>query len=106
MQEVIGSNPIFSTTTTTRLLPGFFMAWLYILYSASRDRYYIGATVDLERRLEQHNTGRSPSTKSGLPWELVFSQQFETAKLALAQERKLKSMKSRSFLIQYINSFG
>ncbi|WP_166637279.1 GIY-YIG nuclease family protein, partial [Algoriphagus boseongensis] len=29
--------------------------FVYILYSKSTDRFYVGQTVDLEKRLEEHN---------------------------------------------------
>ncbi|WP_296701196.1 GIY-YIG nuclease family protein [Algoriphagus sp.] len=31
--------------------------FVYLLYSSSRDQYYIGQTENLEERLVQHNTG-------------------------------------------------
>ena len=43
--------------------------FVYILYSASRDSYYIGHSEDPHRRLFQHNTGKfHKSTSSGRPW--------------------------------------
>ncbi|MFO7841503.1 MAG: GIY-YIG nuclease family protein, partial [Fidelibacterota bacterium] len=41
------------------------MYFTYILYSETSDRYYIGYTSDLSKRLEKHNNGNSRSTKSG-----------------------------------------
>jgi putative endonuclease len=52
--------------------------YLYILYSQSVDKYYIGSTGNLSDRLERHNSGRSKYTKSGLPWELKYSEEYET----------------------------
>jgi len=43
------------------------MFFTYILYSDTKDRYYIGHTHDFELRLERHNAGWSKSTKSGIP---------------------------------------
>ncbi|WP_131838622.1 GIY-YIG nuclease family protein [Acetobacteroides hydrogenigenes] len=31
--------------------------WVYILYSAKLDRYYIGSTNNLARRLAEHERG-------------------------------------------------
>ncbi|HDP66927.1 MAG TPA: GIY-YIG nuclease family protein, partial [Candidatus Marinimicrobia bacterium] len=31
---------------------------VYILYSPSKDRYYVGQTNDLNRRLVEHNSGQ------------------------------------------------
>jgi putative endonuclease len=68
---------------------------VYILYSASRDRYYIGQTEDLGRRLDEHNSGYSKSTKSGIPWDLVFTCEFQDRCEAVRYEHVLKQMKSR-----------
>ena len=47
--------------------------WLYLLRALS-GRTYVGITVDLERRLAQHNgelPGGAKSTRAGRPWVLV-----------------------------------
>jgi putative endonuclease len=41
--------------------------FVYILYSQSRDRYYIGSCSNIQTRLERHNAGATPSTKPGRP---------------------------------------
>jgi putative endonuclease len=38
----------------------------YILFSASLNQYYVGSTDNLERRLNDHNTGRSKHTSKGM----------------------------------------
>src|SRR2546428_165371 len=38
------------------------MAWVYMLCGAS-GRYYIGSTVDLDQRMEQHRRGHTHTTK-------------------------------------------
>jgi len=42
--------------------------YIYILYSQSRDRYYIGYTHHPQERLEEHNLGATASTRPGRPW--------------------------------------
>lgn len=49
--------------------------WLYLLRS-STGRTYVGISVDLERRLAQHNgelPGGAKSTRAGRPWKVVRS---------------------------------
>ena len=70
------------------------MFYLYILWSESRKRFYIGHSSDLDDRLLRHNSGRSKSTKGGLPWILVHSEEFETKQLAFASELEIKAWKS------------
>ncbi|PZV82882.1 GIY-YIG catalytic domain-containing protein [Algoriphagus aquaeductus] len=52
------------------------MAWVYILYSKKIDKYYVGACTDLDRRLYEHNLGHSKFTSTGVPWGLVFKDEY------------------------------
>ena len=81
------------------------MYWGYIIYSTSKDRYYIGSTnVGIETRLKRHNDGWTSSTKSGAPWLLKYVRKFESKAAALKWERDSKKMKSRVFIEQLIKS--
>jgi putative endonuclease len=77
---------------------------VYILYSAVVDRYYVGQTSDLQDRLRRHNQGRSKYTKSGIPWNLVYKEGFETRSQAVQREQELKRSKSREHLVRAIRS--
>jgi putative endonuclease len=72
--------------------------FVYILRSIRNGRYYIGRTDDLRRRLREHNAGRSRSTKAFQPWELAYSESYDTLSQARKRERYLKAQKSRAFL--------
>ena len=71
---------------------------VYIIYSEKIDRYYTGVTDDTEWRLERHNQGWSRSTKHGIPWKVVYKEEFASKSEALKRERKIKSRKSRSYI--------
>ena len=81
---------------------GFFylnqMYWVYILFSRKLDKYYIGSTNDLHRRLEDHNRGKTPFTKLGMPWELKYTENFETRKDVIRRELEIKRKKSRKYI--------
>jgi putative endonuclease len=64
-------------------------------------KYYTGISDNVERRLLFHNTLEKGFTSRYRPWKLVFKQEFEDKKSALASERKLKSWKS-SIMIEKI----
>jgi len=53
------------------------MAWIvYVLVSASNRETYVGITIDLERRLQQHNgelPGGARTTTRGRPWKVGAS---------------------------------
>lgn len=66
----------------------------YILKSEKTDRYYIGSTNNIESRLKRHNNGRNKSTKLGIPWKLVYSENFSTKQEAYRREFQIKSYKN------------
>ncbi|MDB9782486.1 GIY-YIG nuclease family protein [Winogradskyella sp.] len=76
----------------------------YILYSKSKDSFYIGHTKNIEDRLKRHNTGRSKSTKHGKPWTIVYTLEFETKGEAYQNEMYIKKQKSRAFIKKLINT--
>jgi putative endonuclease len=58
----------------------------------------------MEDRLSRHNSGRSLSTKKGKPWNLVYTETFETRSEAMLREKAIKKMKSRTYLEQLIQN--
>lgn len=63
---------------------------VYILYSTSRQKFYAGQTNDVEDRLRRHNAGESLSTKSGVPWKVIYTIAFATRSEAVHLETKIK----------------
>ncbi|SRR5690606_7597561 len=51
---------------------------------------YVGWTLDLERRLAQHNAGTGARTTRGRTWSLLHSERFETREAAMSREWHLK----------------
>ena len=66
------------------------MYYVYLLKSDKTQKLYIGSTPDLRRRVDEHNAGKSQSTKSGIPWQVLYYEAFPAKRLALERERKLK----------------
>jgi putative endonuclease len=54
-------------------------------------RYYVGSTEAVNKRLQEHNSGKSASTRGGAPWQLVHTENFTTRSEAMHRERKVKS---------------
>jgi putative endonuclease len=77
---------------------------VYILQSIISDKYYIGQTSNLERRLFYHNSGYSKSTKSGIPWELVYKEEYQSRAEAMKREKQLKSYKNKSYIENIIQN--
>ncbi len=77
---------------------------VYILYSQRSSKYYVGQTADIEKRLRRHNRGLVPSTKGGIPWELVLQIKVPDRSEAMVLERKIKKRGAKRYLKD--NSFG
>ena len=60
-------------------------------------RIYIGVTKDVQERLKEHNSGKSPYTLKHKPWRLVSYTWFRDEGKAREFERYLKSGSGRAF---------
>lgn len=66
------------------------MFYVYILKSLKDGKLYIGFTRDLRKRLKEHNSGVSRSTKSRTPFELVYYEAYKSRSDAEKREKMLK----------------
>ncbi len=71
---------------------------VYILYSKSIDRYYIGQTSDITERLVRHNNSPTRFTARASDWQIVYTEEFTTRSEAVKREMQIKRMKSRKFI--------
>jgi putative endonuclease len=78
--------------------------FVYILYSEKCDKYYVGQTESLKRRIEEHNIGKGGAF-SGLclPWKLVYHELYSSRSDAIKREKEIKGKKSRKY-IEYLIS--
>ena len=76
------------------------MFHLYILYSDTYDKYYIGQTNDLDRRIEEHNEQeKNTFTAKYRPWKIVMSFEVgESLGVARKIENHIKKQKSRNYI--------
>jgi len=79
------------------------MPYTYILFSEKLNKYYIGACIDIDRRLYEHNIGHSKFTHLGIPWELKYAEEYPTLLEAKQRELKIKKMKSRKYIEDLIS---
>lgn len=82
------------------------MFYIYILYSKSHDKYYVGCTSNYAHRLYQHNNQEffNTFTSKYRPWQLTAV--FECSaheNEAIKIERFIKKQKSRNLIEQLIN---
>jgi putative endonuclease len=67
--------------------------YVYILQSLKDNKYYIGSTSDVDKRLKFHNTGLQRSTRNRKPFKLVYKEQLPNKTDALKREKQIKSFK-------------
>lgn len=85
-----------------------FMYQVYVIKNPF-DKIYIGQTDNLDLRLRRHN-GYLPSKSTSYtkinhgPWQLVYSERFETRSEALTREKFLKSHFGRNWIREKINT--
>ena len=78
--------------------------YVYIL-KCSDDSYYTGSTIDLERRLFEHKNGIGEiHTKTRLPVELVYFEEFARIDEAFYREKQIQGW-SRKKKEALINNF-
>ena len=64
----------------------------YILFSKSFAIYYKGFTTDIFKRIEYHNSGKSPYTSKTGDWVVVYTKAYEAKKEALIEEKSFKKV--------------
>ena len=76
-----------------------FMFWVYVLENQIDKSWYIGATSDLMKRLQEHKSGSGAKTtriKKG--WKLIYCEGYIDKRDAFGREKFLKSGSGRRFL--------
>ena len=81
------------------------MYYIYILHSLNKDKFYIGQTENVQKRLYEHNHPlvNSKFTAKYFPWELslYFSVNDKRADV-IKVEKFIKNQKSRNFIMKLI----
>jgi len=71
---------------------------VYILQSEVDNSFYIGYTSNVEKRLEEHNNGKSYFTRRKIPWKLVYRETLKIKRDAIIREKQLKNKKSHKLI--------
>ena len=80
------------------------MYYLYILKSTIKSWHYIGTSNDVEKRLKEHNFGKTKSTKAYRPLKLVYREVFPDKVSARKRELFLKkTFKARQEILNNID---
>lgn len=78
------------------------MFYVYVIQNDLNGKYYIGSTRDINKRLADHNYGRTKSTKNRGTWKLIYKEEYITNTEARKRENKIKSYKGGNAFKQLI----
>ena len=81
------------------------MLYAYILLSRKDNKFYIGFTSDLKRRLQEHKNGQVISTSKRLPITLVMYEAYQIEADARNREQFFKTTKGKIQLRKQLGSF-
>lgn len=72
--------------------------FVYILYSNSLEKYYVGQADNANARLERHNKGIVSYTKRGAPLKRIWLKEVQNRSEAMVLERKIKGRGAKRYL--------
>jgi len=78
------------------------MFFVYILYSVALNRYYVGQSSNVVKRVTEHLAGHARFTCAAKDWELVFVQCVPGRRDAVLLERHIKKAKSRKTIERFV----
>ena len=81
------------------------MAFVYLIVSEKTKKKisYVGWTMNLEKRLQLHNSGNGAKFTRGRKWKLIYKECYETKSKALSREYHLKKNRVLRNKIKSIN---
>lgn len=74
------------------------MFFVYAIQSQIDKRIYVGMSVAVSKRLLEHNSGKTKSTKGYRPWQLIYTESLPSRLEARQREKYLKSGVGKEFL--------
>jgi putative endonuclease len=72
--------------------------YIYALLSQIDKRIYVGFTKNLQNSINEHNAGKTKSTKGYRPWVLIYYEPAYSRDQARKREKYLKSGCGKEFL--------
>ena len=81
------------------------MFYTYILISEKDDKFYVGYTDNLKRRIKQHNDGDVESTKYRRPLKLIYYEVCLNQKDAIHREKYLKTTYGKRYVRNRLKNY-
>ena len=81
------------------------MIYTYVLKSLKDNKWYTGSTRNLKRRIEEHNNGRTQSTKNRVPFEIIYYEACLNEHDARIREKYLKTAWGKRYLKNRLKNY-
>ncbi len=81
------------------------MHYVYVLRSEKDGKWYAGCTEDLQKRISEHNDGKTYSTKGRGPFKMIYCEASLNKEDAFAREEYLKSGMGKRYLKSRLKRF-
>ena len=78
--------------------------FVYVLKSKNFNKFYVGHTENLNKRLKEHNRGKTKSIKSFIPYDIIYYELFDLRLDARNREKYFKSGIGREYLKELIKN--
>lgn len=78
--------------------------FVYAIYNQKHNKFYIGQTFDIAKRIEEHNKKvlKGYTSRFDGTWILIYKEELSSRKEALDREKQLKSFRGREFIKKHI----
>jgi len=74
------------------------MYYAYVLKSIHYEYFYKGHCENLQKRLEEHNSGMTTSIRPYLPFKIAYFEEFPSLNEAIKREKYFKYSAGRRYL--------
>jgi len=72
--------------------------YVYVLRSQKDEKFYVGYTKNVQKRLEEHNSGHVQSTKDRRPLKLIYWEGCINQQDATRREKYLKTAWGKRYI--------
>jgi putative endonuclease len=79
--------------------------YVYVLESEKDGNFYVGYTMDVQRRVQEHNDGQVRSTKGRLPMKLIYWEGCINRQDATRREKYLKTAWGKRFIKERVSHY-
>ncbi|GAH35694.1 unnamed protein product [marine sediment metagenome] len=79
--------------------------YVYVLCSQKDRKFYVGYTKNVQKRVEQHNSGKVRATKRRLPMKLIYCQGCINQQDAATREKYLKTAWGKRYIKARVRNY-